>query len=82
MKNRIITTSIREIKNSYKRFISLIVISLLGVSVFVGIKMSAPDMIKSLDVYYDNSDVYDIKIISTLGLTNKDIEALNNIDTV
>lgn len=82
MKNRIITTSIREIKNSYKRFISLIVISLLGVSVFVGIKMSAPDMIKSLDVYYDNNDVYDIKIISTLGLTNKDIEALNNIDTV
>ena len=81
-KNMITTTSIREIKNSYKRFLSLLFISMLGVCVFVGIKMSAPDMLKSLDAYYDSSNNYDIKIISTLGLTKNDINELNKVKGV
>ena len=78
-KNRIYTTSIREIKKSFKRFCSLLIMSLLGVGVFVGIKMAAPNMMKSLDFYYDKNNVYDIKIISTLGLTEEDISALNKM---
>lgn len=81
-KNRIITTSIREIKNSFKRFLSLLIMSMLGVGVFVGIRMAAPDMLSSLDYYYDNANYYDIKILSTLGLTNDDINALSRIDGV
>ena len=82
MRNRLNTTSIREIKHSFKRFLSLLVMSMLGVGVFVGLKMAAPDMLKSLDTYYDNDNHYDIKIVSTLGLKDSDIKSLNKIDGV
>ena len=78
-KDRIYTTSIREIKSSFKRFLSLFVMSMLGVGVFVGLKSSAPNMMKSLDVYYDKNNVYDIKIVSTLGISNSDIVNLSKI---
>ncbi len=80
-KNRIITMSLREIKKSKKRFFSLCILSVLGVSFFVGMKMSGPTMLKSLDEYYDKNKMYDLKIISTLGLVDEDIkeiEKLNN----
>lgn len=80
MKNRIFTTSVREIKSSFKRFLSLLVMSLLGVGVFVGIQATEPDMINSLDTYYDNNNVYDIKLISTLGLTKDDVNAIKKIN--
>lgn len=78
-KNRINTTSVREIKSSFKRFLSLLIMSMLGVGVFIGIKMAAPDMIASLDKYYDDNNLYDVKVISTLGLTNKDVNELKKI---
>ena len=79
-KDRINTSSIREIKHSFKRFLSLLVMSMLGVLVFVGLKMAAPDMMKSLDKYYDDNNFYDIKIVSTLGLTNDDIKGMSKHD--
>lgn len=81
-KNRINTTSIREIKHSFKRFLSLLIMSMLGVGVFVGISAAAPDMMKSIDTYYDNSNYYDIKIVSTLGLTEDDIDKLSNVSGI
>ena len=81
-KDRINTSSIREIKHSFKRFLSLLVMSMLGVGVFVGIKMAAPDMMKSVDKYYDENNLYDIKLVSTLGLTNDDVKALENIKNI
>ncbi len=81
-KNRIKTTSVREIKSSFKRFLSLLVMSLLGVGVFVGISMAAPDMMKSLDTYYDEANYYDIKLISTLGLTEEDVLAVGKLEGV
>ncbi len=81
-KNRINTTSVREIKHSFKRFISLVIMSMLGVLVFVGIKMSAPDMLMSLDKYYDNKNLYDIKMISTLGFVDDDINNIKALDGI
>ena len=84
-KNRIITMSLREIKKSKKRFFSLCILSILGVSFFVGMKMSGPTMLKSLDKYYDDNRMYDLKVISTLGLEDEDIneiQKLNNKYTV
>lgn len=82
MKNKLLTISIKEIKKSFKRFLSLMVMSMLGVGVFVGISATAPDMTKSLDKYYDNQNLYDIKLVSTLGLTNNDIKKLKEIDSI
>lgn len=84
-KNRIVTMSLREIKKSKKRFFSLCVLSIIGISFFVGMKMSGPTMLESLDAYYDSNRIYDLKVISTLGLVDEDIkeiQKLNNEYTV
>ena len=75
-------TSVREIKSSYKRFISLLVMSMLGVLVFVGLKASPMDMTKSLDEYYDKNNVYDIKLISTLGFTDDEIKIIKKLNSI
>ena len=76
-KNTLTINSIRTIKKNFPRFLSLIIMSLLGVMVFVGLLATSPDMLKTLDNYYDENNVYDVKILSTMGLTNDDITALN-----
>ena len=80
LKNRIITSSLRQIKNSKTRFIALLILSLLGVFAFVGLQSTAPDMIYSLDSLYDEYNVYDIKLQSALGLTNRDLDYFNSLD--
>ncbi len=82
MKTALLKDGIKEIKNSYKRFISLLLIVLLGVGFFAGIKATSPDMKKTLDTYFDDLDVMDIQVISTLGLTNNDIEAIGQVEQV
>ena len=81
-KNKILTTSLREIKLSYKRFISIILMSLLGVCTFVGLSSSAPDMMQSLDSYYDRTNFYDIKLISTLGISDNVVSEIRKINGV
>jgi len=82
MKNRIITNSCRAIKKNFARFISLIVMSMLGVLVFSGLQATGPDMLYTLDNYLDKNNTYDIKIISTMGLTAEDITALQNLTNI
>lgn len=79
-KNRLITLTIKKIKNSFRRFLALAVLSFLGVTVFVGIKMSNPDMMESIDKYFKSQNTYDIKVVSTLGLTDKDIAYIEQQD--
>ena len=81
-KNRILTNSLRVIKLSFPRFLSLTVISMLGVFCFAGLGATAPDMIKTLDNYLDSTNTYDIKVLSTMGLTDNDISALKKIKGV
>ena len=80
MKNKLLVSSIRKIKEQIKRFFSLVCMALLGVGFFVGIKGTSPDMMKTLDHYLDEHNVYDIEIVSTLGLTDEDIEEIKKLD--
>ncbi len=82
MKKALLKDTFKEIANTKKRFISIILMAFLGVGFFAGIKATSPDMQKTLDNYYDQNNVYDIEIISTLGLTDEDIESLEKIDEV
>ena len=82
MKTALIKDSLKEIQKGFKRFISILLIVLLGVGFFAGIKATSPDMKKTLDEYFDEQNVYDISLISTLGLTNNDIEEIKKIDDV
>ena len=74
--------TLKEIINTKKRFISILLIVLLGVGFFAGIKVTSPDMQKIVDSYFDDTDTMDIEVISTLGLTDDDIQEIKNIEGV
>jgi len=72
----------REIRLSISRFISIFVIIFIGVGFFAGVKATAPDMKHSMDLYYDEYSLMDIRVMSTLGLTDDDIDAIGQTDGV
>ena len=78
----IFKNSFRKIWKSKGRFLSLILIVILGTSFFAGVRETASDMIKTLDNYYDETNLYDFKIVSTMGLTDDDIKSLEEIDGI
>lgn len=82
MKKALLKDSFKEIKKSYKRFISILLMAMLGVGFFVGIKATAPNMKYRLDDYFDKQNVFDLKVVATLGLTDEDIEAIKRLDGV
>ncbi len=71
-----------EIKKSPGRFLSILFIVALGVAFFSGIRASEPDMRLSGDSYFDDSRLMDIKAISTFGVTEKDVRAMEEADGV
>ena len=82
MKKTLIKDSIREIKNTFKRFLSILLIVFLGVGFFAGVKATSPDMEKTIDKYFDDTNTYDIEVLSTLGLKDEDIEEMKKIDRI
>ncbi len=73
---------LREIRKSLNRFLSILCIVAIGTAFFVGLKSSAPDMSYTMDHYYDEYNTMDLDILSTLGLTDEDIQAISEIDGV
>ena len=71
-----------EIRKSKARFISIFLIVALGVAFFSGIQASSPDMRYSGDAYYEAAKLMDLKIQGTLGLTQRDVKAVSDIDDV
>ena len=73
---------IREIRRSLNRFISILCIVAIGTAFFVGLKSAAPDMSYTMDSFYDKYRVMDLEVMSTLGLTQEDIDTISALDTV
>ena len=71
-----------DIKKSFARFISIFFIVALGVAFFSGIQAASPDMRYSGDSYYDETNLMDLRVMGTLGLTDEDLEALNQVKGV
>ena len=71
-----------EIRKSKARFISIFLIVALGVAFFSGIQASSPDMRYSGDAYYEAAKLMNLKIQGTLGLTQRDVKAVSDIDGV
>lgn len=71
-----------EIRGSLGRFLSIFFIVAIGVSFFSGIRSTEPDMLYSGDAYFDEKNLMDIQVISTLGLTDDDKEALEAVDGI
>lgn len=72
----LIKDTVREIKKSLGRFISILAIVAIGVAFFAGIKASAPVMKTTADQYFDDYNLMDIRVLSTLGLSDEDVRAI------
>ena len=66
----------REIKHTKSRFFSIMILVALSVAFLSGLKATAPDMKQTGDNYLDSLHLADIQVLSTLGLTEDDIDAL------
>ncbi len=66
----------REIKHTKSRFFSMMILVALSVAFLSGLKATAPDMKKTGDDYLDSLHLADIQVLSTLGLTDEDIDAI------
>lgn len=73
---------LRDIRKSLGRFLSILVIIALGVAFFSGLKIAPEDMKMTADKYYDDYNLMDVRIVSTLGLTEEDLNEINNIEGV
>ena len=71
-----------EIKKSLGRYISIFLIVALGVSFFSGLRSTESDMRYTGDAFSDASNLMDIRVISTMGLTDDDVEALSQIEGI
>lgn len=72
----------REIKKSFSRFISILLIVTLGVAFYSGIRSSMPAMQMTADSVYDKENLMDIRVVGTLGLTQNDLKAISEIEGV
>jgi len=82
MKYSLFKDTFREIVKSPNRFLSIFLIVALGTGFFAGIKAAAPDMKNTADHYYDNYNMMDIRVLSTMGLTDEDIAAMREVEGV
>ena len=72
----------RTIRSSLSRFLAILAIVALGVGFLAGLLSSPVDMRFSADHYYDETHMYDVRVVSTLGLTDDDLEAVKQVDGV
>lgn len=72
----------RSITKSLGRFLSILVITALGVTVLTGIYAACQDMYHSADRFYDEQQLFDVRVLSTLGLTQADVEALEAVEGI
>ena len=74
--------TVRDIKKSFGRFMSILMISALGVAFFVGIKSAPLAMEKTVDQYYDDYNMMDLRLLSTFGFTDEDIKRIEQVEGI
>ena len=82
MGKTVIKDTFREIKGSFGRFFAIFAIVAIGVSFFAGITASSSDMRYSSDSYYDEYNLFDLRLLSDAGFTDDDIKAIRETDGV
>ncbi len=82
MKNALFTATLREVRHTFTRFMSIFLIVALGTGFFAGIKATTPDMLSTIDTYFDENHLADIRLVSTMGFDENDIAAIRNTEGV
>ncbi len=72
----------RTLKNNMSRFIAITVMAALGIGVFSGFAVGCLDTLEAADHFYDKQNAYDIKIVSTLGLTQEELSVISKVKGV
>ena len=73
---------LRTMRGSLKRFVALATICALGVTMICGLKVACIDLRASADRFFDEQDLFDLRVQSTLGITDDDVAALAALDGV
>lgn len=79
MKNALLKDIFREIKGTYNKFFSIFAIVFLGVGFFSGIKATCPDMKITADKYFDEHRLMDMRIVSTVGFNEDDVDIIKDV---
>ena len=77
MKSMMRKTTLREIKQSFGRYFAILAIVALGVGFFAGLKVTKPDMTATANDYFEKLQLFDYRMLSTLGFREEDVEAAN-----
>ena len=73
---------VRSIKDSLGRFLGIAIIAALGAGFFAGLRMTGPDMRLAEDQYFDQTNMFDLQVISTLGLDDDEIKTIASLDGI
>lgn len=82
MKNAYNKEILRSIRKGKKRFISIMIITILGVVMLTGLRAACVDLRTSANEFYNAQKLFDVSVMSTLGLTEEDVQALGNVTGV
>ena len=82
MRHPFLTELFRCIRASLTRFLAIVAIVGLGVGFYAGLRMAGRDMRTSSDAFYDGTHLYDLRVVSTLGLTDEQVESISRIEGV
>ena len=72
----------RDIAKSKGRFMSIFLICAIGVGFFSGVRQTGTDMKLSADRLYDEQELFDLRVLSTFGLTDGDVKAISEVEGV
>ena len=72
----------REIKRTFGRFIAIFAIVAIGVAFFAGVTASSNDMKNSTDHYYDDYNMSDLRLLSSIGFNEDDINVIREVQGV
>ena len=76
MGKSLIKDTLREIRRSITRWLSILAIVALGAAFYTGVGSASPDMLVTADRYLEESNLFDIRIVSTYGLNDDDVSAI------
>lgn len=82
MKKALWTNTLREIKGSFGRYMAILAIVGLGVGFYAGLSVTRDAMLETGDEYFTENRFYDLRLISTLGLKEKDVSAVKSLPFV
>lgn len=75
-------TTLREIRSTFGRFFAILAIIALGVGFFSGVRITTPVMVHTVDNFYQRNQLFDYRLISTLGWEAEDVESLRQTEGV